>query len=262
MLGLLLAGAPLLAADVAGSADLAVLPRYPQAQIVDYRQAPVDERIYPQDSIRRISGKLRMASQITSAGQLTAVTYRLPDSHSGIEAFTQSRRAVLDGGGELLFWCEGRECGSSSLWANAVFGKSKLYGPEGQQAYLLARLPQAGDSLLALYGVTRGNGRSYLHVEQLEPSAPLGELLPNAATLLRQLRDSGELRLPRLPDEPSAEWSALLADLMRQDITIRVSLGGHAGAAWREALIAERIGARRIELDEDDQPGLRVRLLR
>lgn len=262
LLGLLLTGTPLLAADVAGSADLAVLARYPQAEIVDYRQAPVSERIYPLDSIRRISGKLRMASQVSAAGQLTVVTYQLPDTHSGIEAFTQSRHAVLDGGAELLFWCEGRECGSSSLWANAVFGKARLYGPEGQQAYLLARLPQAGDSLLALYGVTRGNGRSYLHVEQLEPSAPLGELLPNAATLLRQLRDSGELRLPRLPDEPSAEWSALLADLMRLDSTLRVSLAGRTGAAWREALIAERIGARRLELDDSAEAGLLIRLLR
>ena len=28
---------------------------------------------------------------------------------------------------ELLYWCVGRECGSSSLWANAVFANATLY---------------------------------------------------------------------------------------------------------------------------------------
>ena len=32
---------------------------------------------------------------------------------------------------------QGRECGSSSLWANAVFGNSTLYGSDDQQAYAL-----------------------------------------------------------------------------------------------------------------------------
>lgn len=259
---LLLAGGPLSAADVPGSADLDMLPRYPQAEIVDFRQAPVGERIYPLDSIRRISGKLRMASQISVAGQLTAITYRLPETHGGVEAFDQARHAVLDEGAELLFWCEGRDCGSSSLWANAVFGKSMLYGPEGQQAYLVARLPAAGDSLLALYGVTRGNGRAYLHVEHLQPDAALGELLPNPATLLRQLRDKGELRLPRLPDEPVADWAGLLANVLRLDSTMRVSLAGRAAAAWRDALVDQRISARRLELDESADAGLIISLLR
>src|SRR5690606_17423571 len=145
---------------------------------------------------------------------------------------TQARRDLLADGGELLFWCEGRECGSSSLWANAIFGKSMLYGPEGQQAYLLARLPDADDRLVALYGMTRGTGRPYLQVEQLVPEAPLGDLLPTAATLLRRLRDSGELRLPRLPDEPAADWAGLLANVMRLDSTIRVSLDGRAAVSW------------------------------
>ena len=46
----------LLAADIAGSQDLPIVPRLADAQIVDYR-APVElERIYPLGSIRKISG--------------------------------------------------------------------------------------------------------------------------------------------------------------------------------------------------------------
>ena len=78
-----------IAADVAGSADLERVPRFAQAQIIDYRQSTVQERIYPQDSIRRISGNLRMAAQVVASGRLTAVTYQLPASHTGIGAFTR-----------------------------------------------------------------------------------------------------------------------------------------------------------------------------
>ncbi|MCW8157766.1 DUF4892 domain-containing protein [Stutzerimonas stutzeri] len=249
-------------ADVTGSADLERLPRFAQAQIVDYRQSQVQERIYPQDSIRRISGNLRMATQVVASGELTALTYQLPSTHTGIEAFTQARGELLRQGAELLFWCEGRECGSSSLWANAIFGKSMLYGPEAQQAYLLARLPDAESDLIALYGITRGNGRPYLHVEQLRSDEPLAAVLPTATTLLRQLRSTGELRLPRLTDEPTAEWGALLANVLSLDSTTRVSLAGQGAVAWREALIAERIRGSRLEVDESQEPGLVIRLLR
>ncbi|EWC42494.1 DUF4892 domain-containing protein [Pseudomonas stutzeri] len=257
----LLAGAAT-AADLPGSADLVTLPRFAQAQIIDYRQSRVHERVYPQDSVRRISGKLRMAAQVTASGQLTTITYQLPASHTGIEAFSQARTDLLRQGAELLYWCEGRECGSSSLWANSIFGQSKLYGPEGQQAYLLARLPGVDGSLMALYGITRGSGRPYLHVEQLQPDQPLTEVLPTAATLLRQLRSTGELRLPRLADEPTAEWGGVLANVLRLDSTARVSLAGRGAVAWREALVAERIRGGRLEVDESQEPGLLIRLLR
>src|SRR5690606_13309882 len=128
----------------------------------------------------------------------------------GIEAFTKARMDLLKQDAELLYWCEGRDCGSSSLWANEIFQRSMLYGPEASQAFLLARLPTESDALVALYGITRGNGKSYLQAEQLQVDSPLGDILPNPATLLRQLKDDGELRLPHLANEPTAGWGALL----------------------------------------------------
>ncbi|WP_028238848.1 DUF4892 domain-containing protein [Stutzerimonas azotifigens] len=250
------------AADFPGSADLDELPRFPQAEITDYRQEHVAERLYPQDSLRRIGGQLRMDQQVTADGMLTAITYRLPDHHSGLDAFTAAREHLLAEGAELLYWCEGRDCGSSSLWANSIFGKSTLYGPEGNQAYLLARLAEPPERLVALYAITRGNGRPYLQVERLEPGAALGELLPTAGTLLRQLREAGELQLPRLPAEPLADWSALLARTLRMDSALRVTLSGEGAEAWRDALVAEGVRALRIEVDPSSEPGLVVRRLR
>ncbi len=260
--GLLLA-ASAQAADVPESQDLAALPRFPQAEITDFRESADQERLYPQSSIRRISNRLRMENKVETVGKQTSVTYRLPRDHSSSEAFDRARKDLLAGGAELLYWCQGRDCGSSSLWANAIFGNARLYGPDDQQAYLLLRLAEPRqDSLLAVYAITRGNRRAYLHAEQLDADAPLGELLPTPDTLMRELKSRGELHLPRLPAEPTETWATLLRRCLNLDITLRISLAGAGAEAWREALVERGVRAARLELGEGKEPGLHLNLLR
>jgi len=45
----------------------------------------------------------------------------------------------LQGIGSLEFECKGRECGSSSYWANKIFKSAMLYGPEQFQSYAVFR---------------------------------------------------------------------------------------------------------------------------
>lgn len=262
LFGGMLACAAVSAADVAGSRDLEVLPRFPGSEIVSFSEAAERDRIYPQGAIRRISGRLRYEREVQVQGQLTSVTYELPRTHPADEVFTVAREALQAQDAELLYWCQGRECGSSNLWANAVFGKSMLYGADDQQAYALMRLAEPRqDNLLALYSITRGNRRAYLHAELLAANAPLGEVLPTPATLLRQLRSSGELRLPQ-QDEPSEAWATLLARSLNLDSTLRVSLAGAQAEAWRAALVEQRVRAARLELGDAQVPGLRISVLR
>ncbi len=181
----------------------------------------------------------------------------------GAQAFDQARRALLEQGAHLLYWCEGRDCGSSSLWANTVFGQSRLYGPDDDQAYALLRLGEPRtESLVALYAITRGNRRGYLHAESFDADAPLGERLPTAATLLRQLRDSGELELPPQIGDPGGHWAEVLAATLRMDATLRVVLSGPHGEAWRDALVAQGVRATRLEVEQGELQGLRLRILR
>jgi hypothetical protein len=257
-----LCSAAALAADLPGSRDLEVLPRFPASHIVAFKQAPDAERIYPQGSIRRISGRLRYEREILVQGEHTAVTYELPRTHSADQVFTAARETLLEQGAELLYWCQGRECGASNLWANAVFGNATLYGSDEQQAYALLRLAEPNhESLLALYSITRGNRRAYLHAEQLDAEAPLGVLLPTPATLLRQLRTDGQLKLPEEAKADSA-WVEVLARSLNLDSTLRVSLSGSQTDAWREALIGQRVREARLELGERSDETLSVQLLR
>lgn len=249
-------------ADVPGSQDLPIMPRFTGSEIISYSSEPEQERIYPQGSIRRISGRLRYENEIQLKGQLTAITYRLPDTHSSNDVFDATREALLAKDAQMLYWCQGRDCGGSSLWANSVFFKSMLYGPDEQQSFALFRLaaPQH-DSILALYSITRGNRRAYLHAELLASDTALAALLPTPATLLRQLRTTGVLNLSN-QQEPTPEWIEVLSRALNSDSTMRVSLAGAKAESWREALVAQRVRSARLELGDGDVAGLQVNVLR
>src|SRR5690606_26490128 len=136
------------------------------------------------------------------------------------------------------------------------------YGPDNQQGYMLLRLakPRA-NSRRALYLIPRGNPRAYLHAERLDADPPLGDRRPTAPTLLRRLREEGQLHLHGL-GEPQSEWTRLLVRALSLDATLRVALSGPHAAAWRDALVAERLRAGRLELGAEEADGLRVQLLR
>ena len=260
-LSLLFASSVVLA-DVAGSKDLEVLPRFAGSKIVSYKDAVDQERIYPQGAIRRISGTLRYEREVAAQGQLSSVTYELPRTHSANEVFAKARGDLQAQDAELLYWCVGRECGSSSLWANAVFANATLTGSDDEQSYALLRLAEPRqDSLLALYSITRGNKRAYLQAELLTANAPLGEVLPTPATLQRQLKSTGELRLAKQV-EPSVAWTELLARSLRLDSTLRVSISGAQAEAWRDALVEQRVRASRLELGDADVSGVQLNVLR
>ncbi|MGV8918081.1 MAG: DUF4892 domain-containing protein [Pseudomonas sp.] len=253
----------LVAADVPDSHDLAVVPRLLDAEIIDFRPSTAQERIYPLGSIRKISGQLRFDGQVSAKGDVTSVTYELPTEHTSDEAFTAAREALQKQGAELLFWCQARDCGESSLWANEVFGNAKLYGADDQQAYLLLRLASPKhETLVALYGITRGNRRAYLHVEQFDAAAPLGDLLPTSATLLRQLKSTGKLDFPALTGDPQDTWITLLSRGLNLDSTLRVTLSGAKAEAWREALIAKGVRAARLEAGSNAAPELVLEVIR
>jgi hypothetical protein len=253
----------LFAADIPGSQDLPIVPRMADAQIVDYRPATELERIYPLGSIRKISGQLRFDGQVSARGNATSVTYELPPEHSSTEAFTAAREALQKQDAQLLFWCQARDCGESSLWANEVFGNAKLYGADDQQAYLLLRLAAPRDNtLVAIYSITRGNRKAYLHVEQFDAAAPLGELLPTSATLLRELKSTGELDFPQLTQAPDDTWLRLISRGLNLDTTLRASVSGANAEAWRQALIDQGVRAARLETGSVEGAGLHIELLR
>ncbi|MDD2061267.1 DUF4892 domain-containing protein [Pseudomonas sp. GD03860] len=238
------------------------LPVPVDAKVVVERSAADQERIYPLGSLRKISGQLRTEGKIESRGQVSSITYELPPERSANEAFTAAREALQQDGGYPLFWCQARDCGENSLWANEVFKNSRLGGADDQQAFiLLRRSAEQSNTLVALYSITRGNKRAYLHVEEFVADAPLGEVLPTPATVLRELRDTGKLDYPDL-GEPQEAWVTLLGRSLNLDSTLRVTLSGGQAEAWREQLGKAGVRMARLEVGDAKTDGFHVELIR
>lgn len=143
-----------------------------------------------------------------------------------------------------------------------MFANARLNGGDEQQAFiLLRRSAEEADTLVALYSVTRGNRRAYLHVEEFVAGNPLGELLPTAATVLREMRDTGKLDYPD-PAAPQDTWVNLLARSLNLDSTLRASLSGAQAEAWREALVKAGVRNGRLEVGSAPTDGLHLELIR
>lgn len=96
-------------------------------------------------------------------------------------------------------------------------------------------------------------------MEQLDASAPLGDLLPTSATLLRELKSTGELDFPALGAEPDDTWLTLISRALNLDTTLRVSLSGPKAESWRQALVEKGVRTARLETGSGETQGLHLR---
>lgn len=260
LLSLLLCGATA-HADVPPDATVALTPE--DGQLLDRRGPDSAERLYPLGPLRRIGGALRMEGRVQVHGELTSTTWELPAERSAADAFKGARVALQGEGNRVLFWCEGRECGESNLWSNDILANTRLLGSDDQQGFVLVRQAREGaDTLIAVYCVLRGNRRVALHVETFVPSAPLGQVLPTPGTVLRELREAGEVSFPELASPPAADWVALLARVLSLDSALRLRLSGAAADRWAAALASAGVRANRLSVGDAAGQGLKLEIVR
>ncbi len=260
----LASGLAVLLNGTAMAADFAGIAPPADAKADEPLPAVQAERTYPLGAVRKISNQIRMDGQITARGQLSSITYQLPVGASAMDALNAARQSLQDKGGQVLFWCQGQECGESSLWANQIFATAKLVGADEQQGMILLRHTESAvDTLVALYGINRTGRPPYLHVEQFVAQGPLGTVLPTPETVQRELLGTGRLDYPDLGvAPPPADWVALLARSLNRDSTVRVTVGGPAAEPWRQALVAQGVRAARLELGDPAKAGLHIDLIR
>lgn len=232
---------------------------FPRATLVDSSIRDHADHGVVIGSVRRINNQLRAEREVRSLGELVRATYRIPPEHGRQEAFEFAKRQLLNQPGSMLFFCEGRECGSSSLWANQVLGNATLYGPEDNQSYLVMQLDTEPQRFVSLYAITRGNRRVYLHVEQFTPETAVTEALyPTPSTMLKLLHADRQLVLPAdLAAEPESAqaWVNLINRMLRSDTRLRVSVNGDQAPAVVQQLVALGIRSQRLEVGEATPQG-------
>src|SRR5690554_1285585 len=247
------------AATGAGAAEGLAIEPFPRAEVARERVQQASEHRVVIGNIRRINNQVRAERELQVVGELIRVSWRIPAGHSAREALGYAVEQLQQHPHTTLFFCEGRECGSSSLWANQVLDYSRLYGPEDNQLYLALRLDDQPQRFISLYAITRGNQQVYLHMDQLTPEQPVTEVLyPTAATLGKILNAEKQLLLPdaEVRDAAPAAVGMILVARMERSVTRpRVGEDGPA-AAWSAAAPEERgISSQHLDIGKPEPAG-------
>lgn len=256
----LLSLALLLAAPL-GAAEKLVIEPFPRAEVARERVLENTEHTVVIGNIRRINNQLRAEREVQAVGELIRTSWRIPSGHGAREALVHAVAQLHQHPHTTLFFCEGRECGSSSLWANQVLDYSRLYGPEDNQMYLALRLDDDPQRFISLYAITRGNQRVYLHMDQLTPEQPVTDTLyPTPATLGKILHAENELLLPEMEQaEQSGAWLDLVARMLRSDNRLRIQVDGARAPEFVQGLLDRGINHQRLEIGEPE-PASTIRL--
>ena len=173
---------------------------YPRArEIQDKENSAPDYRLVL-GSILKVNGRLRAESDLMLSGTLSRKTWQLPSGHTPDDAIRFMRDRLQRERAQMLYQCQGRECGASNLWANDLFETARLYGVDNTQRYMAA---QQGSNYYAVYTVQRGNGRVYLNIDQLTTTLKTGS--DWMSDLIRQ----GYAEVPDWPDSPDKAVAAL-----------------------------------------------------
>lgn len=257
----------LVAAVSVDAAEQLVIEAFPRAEVARERVQESAEHTVVIGNIRRINNRLRADREVQTVGELIRTTWRIPSGHGALEALGHAAAQLRERPHTTLFFCEGRECGSSSLWANQVLDYSRLYGPEDNQSYLVLRLDEEPQRFISLYAITRGNQRVYLHMDQLTPTQPVTEsLYPTPATLGKLLRIEEELLLPAMSTaegeiEETKAWLDLVARMLRSDNRLRIQVDGAHAPAFVQGLLDRGISQQRLEVGQSE-PADGIRLVK
>lgn len=250
------AGMLLAAAVCAGAAERLAIEPFPRAEVARERVQEASEHRVVIGNIRRINNQVRAERELQVVGELVRISWRIPAGHTARDALAHALEQLQQRPHTTLFFCEGRECGSSSLWANQVLDYSRLYGPEDNQMYLALRLDDQPQRFISLYAITRGNQQVYLHMDQLTPEQPVTEVLyPTAATLGKILSAENELLLPDAAvegGEQAAAWLDLVARMLRSDIRLRVQVDGARAPEFVQGLVDRGISSQRLEIGQPE----------
>lgn len=232
--------------------DFGRVERFPGAEIVDFRTPGITNYPLALARMQRVNGRVSAAREERVLGELTRITYRIPDAYPAREVFNYYADQMLAAGPEL-FRCQGRGCGSSNFWANDVFGNRILYGPEAEQFYLASSVTNGNGAItayVALYVITRGNRSVYAHLDVLELEEQVSEApstTPEALEL--NLRQTGSVVLhglrfdaeDRLVDEGGV---ALLTSMLRNAPLLKIYVVGHLSAEQELQVLLARSLAR------------------
>ncbi|MBD3648443.1 MAG: DUF4892 domain-containing protein [Pseudomonadales bacterium] len=239
-------------AVVASAADFegqrfALIEPFPGSEVVEFAE---DERETPRriilGALKKVNNVLEPERSKYIRGSRVAITSRIPDERR-TSVVKQHFHNQASSHGQILYECRGRQCGSSNYWANTVFDRAILYGPEEDQHYILATMEGESSYYVAIYVAQRGTREIYSHLEII--TAPGGRVI-DRATIDSALKSQGKFILPRDVDDKAL---AAIVDAIQARPTWRIAIIGHDSLSRGETVDAAIERTREMAAALDDR---------
>ena len=199
--------------------------------------------------VKRVRTEYEPESMLNVVGTMTSTTLQL-GKQRGTEEVIRFYQSALEKTAEILFQCQGLDCGSSNYWANALFHKALLYGPGRHQFYLVAKT-QTG-AYQVVYVAQRGTGAVYAHLVRIAPG--LTEAITSMtednkpSDIATQMRIVGQYQLQN--PVTSQEFAPLVAYLTEQSgpgLALVIHNVRSAGETIGDALARSHIAAETLK---------------
>lgn len=237
------------AADLPGSADHPLLPRYQDAEIIGYAQEAFrDVQLLKAPATQPGGLAKNRESTLAAEGAFTRIIYRAPAERSPLEVLRNYEQALGERGFQTLFRCAREDCGGRAF-NHAATAEMALREGQQEQQYLLARLSRAeGDVLAAVY-VVQANvgggpnmGRALAQLEVLEARPMESRMVViEAPAMQRELGDRGRVAIygvqfdhdsDRLRSDSKPQLEQI-ATLLSGQPKLRALVVGHTDASGR-----------------------------
>lgn len=150
---------------VMGAGDDLGYPPFPQGTIEESTDVDGDDSRVFIGAISEVNNELRSGDQIRREWQGVRRLIGVGRRYSVDEVADYYRAQIREKEATVVFQCQGRACGESNVWANRVFGESRLYGRDAGQYYFVTAWPDIRNRIQinTLYLIQRGNREVYAY---------------------------------------------------------------------------------------------------
>lgn len=141
-----------------GIASLATaVPVFPGAKVAGSSDQTVSRYRLVLSELKHIQGNTFGEQERRLSGQLQRVIYDLPQGAGLDEVSAFFASSLADQ--QLLYRCDGIDCGSSHFWANDIFSEARLVSRDKEQAYFAALTSGADRNQLTIVYISQRGGR-------------------------------------------------------------------------------------------------------
>lgn len=221
-----------------GAAELE-LETYHNARVLSESIANTEEYVFAVGSYKKVAGAWRLDRQQRLSGNLARLTLELPQGHSAKNGFDFYLDQLQNFNFRELFYCQGRDCGTSNSWANNHFKIIQLYGLDQFQYYGAYEVTTADKKpfYVAVYAVQRGNKRVYMQIDTLhiDHVIELG-IASSPESIIKSISDSSYYVFPDfIADDKKGgihiqikpAHLQVLVDVLSQKPSWKIALVGH-----------------------------------